>query len=810
MSLLKFYPIDVTYKIIDDKPVVMLFGKALGGHRVCVVDEDFEPYLYVIPRNKEVADKISKIQVDDKGTPVQVVRVENVNKKYLGKVVNVLKVFTKLPKHLLIIRDVIKDWDIIELITEYDIVFVRRYLIDKNIIPFTLTDVECEKVDMGFKVSTFKIKEIKQDSDEIFETPKILAIDIETYNPNGKGIAPDVNPVLMISFYGEDFKKVITWKKFKTELDYVEFVDGEVDLIDKFKEIIEKYKPDVVCGYYSDGFDFPYIQTRAKKYKIKLDLGLDGSELKCFKRGRFETAKLVGIAHIDVFKFIKRILRVNLDTSMFGLNDVAYELLGEKKIDVELDNLAKIWDDEPEKLSKFCEYNLHDSYLTYKLLQKSIANIIELVKIVGLPPYDIIRMGFSQLVEWYLLRQAPSYGEIAPEQPHSDEIRRRRSLTFKGGFVFEPKPGLYKNIVVYDFRSLYPSIISSHNISPATLNSEGKGEQVPLKDEYYWFSNEEKAFIPTLIEDIVKRRMRIKEIMKEGNNALLEARSQSLKILANSFYGYLGFYAARWYSMECARSTTAYGRFYVNKVIEGAKEQGFNVLYADTDSCFMSLEGKTKQDAEKFADEINEGLPGVMELEYEGHYPAGIFVSAKAGTNGAKKKYALLTEKGDLKLRGFEAVRRNSSQIAKEVQGKVLNIVLKEDDKEKAMKYVRSVLEDLRKKRVDNSKMIIHTQLTKDTSDYYSIGPHVAVASRMKALGLEVGPGTIIHYIVTSGGGIIRDRSKLPEEVKQGNYDADYYINNQVVPAIEKIFEVLGYTREDIAEKEGQKKLGEF
>ena len=123
--------------------------------------------------------------------------------------------------------------------------------------------------------------------------------------------------------------------------------------------------------------------------------------------------------------------------------------------------------------------------------------------------------------------------------------------------------------------------------------------------------------------------MRIKEIIKEEHDekfAFLDARQNSLKLLANSFYGYLGFFGARWYSIDCARSVTAWGRFYIHKVINKAQKEGFFVLYSDTDSVFLTLDGRAKNEAQNFAQSVNLELPGLMELEYEGYYPAGIFV----------------------------------------------------------------------------------------------------------------------------------------------------------------------------------------
>ena len=1260
---IQFFPLDVSYKVINNKPVIHLFGATTEGKQILVLDDSFEPYFYVIPKKGiDLSEKLAKIAVEKEGRIARVTRTETVDKKYLGNDVQAIKVYTKLPRDVPIIRDVIKEWEIIEGIYEYDIMFSKRYLIDKNIVPLTLYEVVAEPYTIKSKVPVFKASKIEQISTETIK-PRILSFDIETYSPS-RSIQPEKNPIIMLAFYSENsdnaehkskapkpFKKVFIWKKFKTKLDYIEFVNSEEELIEKFKETIETFKPDVLTGYFSDGFDLPYIKTRAAKFKIKLDVGLDYSELSVSGKKAVKSS-IKGIIHLDIFKFIRKIMRGSMETQAYNLNAVASELLGEKKEDVNLDELSDVWDKTPEKLGNFCQYNLNDSLLAYKLTQKMMPTIIELVKIVGLTIFDVNRMGFSRLVEGFLLKQAPNFNEIAPNKPGYDEIQKRRMQTYKGGFVYEPQPGLHKELVVFDYRSLYPTIIGSHNISPGTLNCEcceGTAKTAPLEGEDYWFCTKKKGFIPTLIEDLITRRMRIKEIIKEGQeekHAMLDARQNSLKLSANSFYGYLGFFGARWYSIECAKATTAWGRFYIQDVIKKAQDDGFKVLYSDslpynrylfikfnngdiklikigelyddyrnvsglstlslnknkkvifkpitriirhsyngklldidtkygstivtpqhsvysfdnksnnvclvdakklkkkdtlisltnpelkatynkghkfdiaklntrhyskeltlysdtlffpkkkgkcpyckkectlsshvfskhserrqplnekspfqwvggkiaktrkiprywtldedlawilgfycadgsvsdiytksgrkcllsfgsqnkkiikkvksildaktgistkiienydprnkknmfyyrvqcvpivalfqngfnagkgsefkkvpwfiftaeeslrkafikgyldgdgqsskdkryathfirfstkskelamgldfifkslkhapnyfgkkikhvawqyrkdklkiqtlrlqsakkskgnfclaeirsinemqsekyvydvevegthnfvdaegmilvhnTDSVFLTLDGKTKEEAKKFAEKINRELPGLMELEYEGFYPAGIFVSAKMGPFGAKKKYALLSETGTLKIKGFEMVRRNWSFIAKETQEKVLDIILKEGNKEKAMKYVKGIINKLREKKIPLDKVIIHTQLQKDLSDYTAKGPHVAVAQRLKSKGVDVTPGTLIQFVVTQGSDIIRNRAKLPEEVTEDDYDADYYINNQVVPAVDKIFEVLGYTKSDLLEHKEQKKLEGF
>ena len=244
-----------------------------------------------------------------------------------------IQVYTQLPTDVHVIKEVIKDWDMIKSIHEYDITFTRRYFVDKKITPLKTVEVEGEFVNIKSKVPCFKAENIKQISTDSLEKPKILAFDIETYNPDGKNFQPEKNPILMIALYEVDndkiYRKVITWKKFKTDEDYIEFDDGEADLIHRFKQIVERHKPDIITGYYSDKFDFTYIIQRAKKYKINLDLGLDYSTVG-YAKGKTEIISLTGIVHLDVYRFIAKILGRSLETDSFSLNAVAKELLGEE------------------------------------------------------------------------------------------------------------------------------------------------------------------------------------------------------------------------------------------------------------------------------------------------------------------------------------------------------------------------------------------------------------------------------------------------------------------------------------------------
>ncbi|HIG92681.1 TPA: hypothetical protein HA234_00610 [Candidatus Woesearchaeota archaeon] len=198
-----------------------------------------------------------------------------------------------------------------------------------------------------------------------------------------------------------------------------------------------------------------------------------------------------------------------------------------------------------------------------------------------------------------------------------------------------------------------------------------------------------------------------------------------------------------------------------------------------------------------------------MELEMEGYYPRGIFVAIKGTEKGAKKKYALISKEGRVKVTGFESVRRNWSLIAKEVQKKVLELVLN-DKVDDALVYVKLVVQEMKRGLVPLHKLIIKTQITRELGGYASVGPHVAVARRMVERGEMVVPGMVVEYVIVKGPGIIRERAKLPSEVGEGEYDADYYLNNQVIPAVSSIFLVLGYTEDQVFKDDSQTGLGKF
>jgi DNA polymerase elongation subunit (family B) len=805
----EFYLLDIDYKTIDDKPVVRLFGITKEMKRIVVLDRSFQPYFYVkggYALEQNVRDLISD--------EFKIVEISAAKKKYMGGDTEVLKVIVDHPASVPKAAEGIVGLAGFEEKFEYDIRFYRRYLVDKGLYPLCLMKVEGRESDQDFDADlVIDAESISQASESMIPDPYFCAFDIETYNYRGNPRA-EIDPIMMISVaFSDGERKVFTWKNFDGAEDYVHFVPGEMELINEFVQYIKDKKPLFISGYNSDDFDLDYLRSRASKYGIKLDFSWDKTPLKFQRGSRGKVARSKGTVHLDMYSFVRTVLNQKLKTETLDLDSVAAELLGEKKHEMDWENIWKMWEDGGDSLKKLVDYCLQDSVLTLKLTQKLMPLMFELTKLVGLPLFDISRVGMSQYVEWYLMRSIQEKNELAPNKPKRDETIKRLSYTFEGAFVYQPEAGLYENVVLVDFRSLYPSIIVSHNISPDTLGCEccKKGHETPeINKRRHHFCKKRKGLVPDVLESLIKTRMDVKKQLKEKKDQILAARSEALKLMGNSFYGYLGFKIARWYCLECAEATTAWGRQYIKETIDEAKKE-FKVIYSDTDSVMMAIKDKTHEDVFNFIKKINKKLPEMMELELEDFYKRGIFVPAKSGERGAKKKYALVDEQGNLVIKGFEFVRRDWSIIARETQKEVLDAILDDNDPNKALKIVQDAVRELKKQEVPLFKVAIYTQLRKPIDSYKSVGPHVAAAKKGKVRGYYAEPGTIIKYVVTKGTGSISNRSELLNVAKDEDmeYDPDYYINNQLLPATERLLGVVGFTDQEIRSKE-QAGLGKW
>src|SRR3989338_3951031 len=273
---MQFIPIDYDYFDFQGRNYIKIIGRNEQGKRVCVIDE-CDVYFWVVLKDKisqdnikKIIQKILKIKLDVKGRSTRVEKVELHDKNFLSKPVKALKIFATNYKDLHDIASQI-DMSEIEKRRSYDLGFITHYIIEKNLIPLFWYEIEGEVlnnsqefngIDSGLDVDLcIKIEKIRELQERKF-IPKILAYDIETDEIQlGKG------EILMISLVSDNLKRVITWKKADSKKDYVEYVKDETELIEKFAEYVKKISPDFLVGYFSDGFDLPYLKALSEKYQ---------------------------------------------------------------------------------------------------------------------------------------------------------------------------------------------------------------------------------------------------------------------------------------------------------------------------------------------------------------------------------------------------------------------------------------------------------------------------------------------------------------------------------------------------------------
>jgi len=806
--------LDAAYSDENEVSVITLYVTSKGKN-FWLKDKNFHPYLYVIAGKNEsekLAEQIMKMSFgegkEEKAIKVQKIPAANEGEK------EVLKVSFKRVSTLVNARKIFSELGVEK--REYDIPYAKRYLLDKRLEPGNGVEYvpEGEEELLGLNdgegaVSGIKYSSIKISSIKPMEMPfegKATAFDFETKFSQKFTIGGE--PILMTSIVSGD---VLGGKQKNRVFSYETKKIKGLEILKDEKELLRETQDELnaqnsfIITYNGDNFDFAYAKERAKK--LKQEFLVNGAQPKSIRKGLDNAIKLSGIQHIDAYQIMKLMQRTGaVNTVKLDIETVSEKVFGEEKEKVYPKEITEAWESGDEKkLTRLVDYNLKDSITAFKIASEFLPMFIEISKLTSQTLFETTRNSTSQMVEDLLLKEAHFRGIIAPNKPKENEVTQRTMNPIKGAFVKEPIAGLHENIAVLDFASLYPSIIISHNISPDTLNCKHKEcKEKNTTPDGTWFCTKEKGLVPEILEKMLKQRLKLKaeykKKKKEGHDdKVLFAKQWALKIVLNSVYGYLGYPRARWYSRECASATTALARQYIQETISKAEKSGFEVVYGDTDSNFLKMLDKSRADVEKFLEKVNAELPETMELELDGFYKRGIFVTKKEG-GAAKKKYALMDEKGNLKIVGFEYVRRDWCNIAKETQKRVIEMVLSEGKTKEPVEYVRKVIKDLKEGKVPKSELVVMTLLQRKPKDYTAIGPHVAAVMKAQERGKKIDVGSMLSFIITKGNtkSSISDKAELEEYVNEGDYDADYYIENQVLPAVIKILQEFGYSREDL------------
>lgn len=829
---IKIQVFDCDYILHNGKPVVRIFGKTENGETVCIFTNNHLPYFY-LHCEEEKFDKISN-EIEKKFN----VKTEIVEKiipvGFHEKPVKMLKIIGNDPSKIPEIRDFVKKYG-----TPYeaDILFKYRVLVDEGIHGMSWIKAKGNWISTNtVKCKAFEASEISHCENMKNAPLKYLSIDIECIPQEERLPDPEKDPIVIISivFYPEYKGKdhiVLIAKPVSANNSIIGF-ENEKQMLEKFVEILLDYDPDIILGYNISNFDFPYIVKRLEVNKIRKDISRCEKPPILRKIKNHYSISLTGRVVVDPYDIIKNDVYIRL--KRYDLNTVAKHFLGEEKVDVEgIKEMRKLWNGSREEILKFAAYCKKDAELALKLMieKNLLEKFFELCKISGLLLQDVFS-GQTQRHECKLLHEFKKRNMVLPCKPDEKEISKRKKerekLGLKGAIVLEPKIGLHKDtcILVLDFASLYPSLIRTFNICPTTLlldNTEEYEHITSPTGAKFVSPKIREGVFPAIVKELIETRKKVKKEMKKEKDPerkrLLDAKQHALKIMANSLYGYLAFLPARLYLLEIANSITAFGRENIIKTKE-LVENNFpvEVVYGDTDSIFVKTKINDLEEAEKLGIKISEfvssKLPGYLTLEFEKIYKSFLILAKKRYAGWKFERDSSGRWKDDIEMKGIETVRRDWCSLTSETMDKVIRIILKEGNIFAAAQHVRNVIKNISQGNVPLEKLTIVKGLTKSPEEYDGVQPHVELAKKLRQRDPTQAPviGDRIEFVIIKGNQMLSKRAEDPKYVKEKGLeiDANYYIESQILPPIERIFEVCGISKAELLEGSRQQSLFDF
>ncbi len=752
---MKGFIVHPTYDIKGNKVFVELYGRLENGKSFLCLKE-YRPYFFIREKDLNSALEIENFEYEKTD-------FLNFSKE------KVVKVYTDMPSDVKRLRREFEKNNIE--CYEADIKFAYRFLFDHDI--YAVIDINGEYKE-GERVN--RVYEDPYLSPSEGDIPlRVLSMDIE--------VDEETQEVVCVSFYdGRKYKSFIL----KKEVEGAVSLSDEKDLLIEVKKYIIEEDPDIIVGWNVIDFDFKYLEKRFSKHKITFDLGRSERGTKFRTERSFIRASRVSIDGRMVLDGMYLVRDFALKLEDYKLDTAAFEVLGERKIEIEKD-IHKILEKNPEKL---VEYNRKDAELVYNIIKEK--KLIEFSKkmagITGLQ-LDRVKGSIASFDSLYL-RRARKRGIVCPS------VKGGEKKHVIGGLVREPLYGIYDYVLLFDFRSLYPSIIATMNIDPLTFTEE----KTKIKAPNGVYFKSERAILPEIILELMEKRKKVKHIYEE---------QYAIKIIMNSFFGVLGNPNCRFYNSKIANAITAFGRFFLNLTTEKVEEMGYKVIYGDTDSIFVVSNAENCEEAEKIGKNIeksindfyesyvkeNYGTKNYLMLEFEKLYEKFYLPKQRHLERGAKKRYAgLMGEKVDIV--GLEYVRRDWTDLAKQFQYNLLKKVFLNEDYET---YIKETVENLKSGKLD-SLLVYKKGVRKDLESYTkTTPPHVKAARKLGNF-----RDRVIKYVMTKNG---------PEPVENlGRVKIDYnhYIEKQLKPIADSLLVFFNKSFDEIVTEKKQATLEDF
>ena len=642
---------------------------------------------------------------------------------------------------------------------------------------------------------------------------KAASIDIETDVDNGTILATGM------SVGKTGLVRVLARAPAGTAKEGVFFHQSEASLLAAFLQDIQKADPDVLTGWNFLDFDFPRLAERCAFHKIPFSISRCQDEAKFFPstnddaagyygRRRSAAALVPGRQVLDAL----RIFRSGPQgwssgwREGFTLEAVANSVLGEGKLvsskgSDKIAELKELYRKDPLRFGEYCK---RDAQLVLDILEKT--GLFRLtVERAGLTGVSLDKawtsvVSFERIYAIELRRRS-----IAP--PPSDP--RRNVSGAAGGTVLEPLPGLFHNIAVFDFRSLYPSIMRSFNIDPlaheraAAEANEKNLITAPNKAAFL----RERGILPGLIDRYFAAR---KQALDAGD----EEASFVYKILMNSFYGVLGTPSCRYGRSELAGAITSFAKKWLHFSRDWFAGKGYRVLYGDTDSLFVETglgDNTTYSDfaewgkshtaqlnaaiGERIRDEYD--LESFLDMRFEKAYRRFMIPPLRNGdeSRGRAKGYSghLLHSGGGLsvEVKGMEAVRSDYTPLARRIQPELLQLVFSGCTESLFANTVHKILEDMRRGLLDG-ELAYRKRLARTPETYTASTPPQVKAAR--ALGWKNRRGVVEYVWTVNGPQPSADEKGKP--LPHAPLDYDHYAQSQVFPTVRSIALASGWNTE--------------
>lgn len=614
---------------------------------------------------------------------------------------------------------------------------------------------------------------------------KMLSVDIETAM---RGVELYSIAVYGLSQEGP-VEKVFMLGSGATD-ERVEHCVSERALLTRFCQWLDAYDPDVLIGWNVVNFDLWFLQRLADKLGARLPLGRGAAQPHwrlLDDEGERRSVQIPGRVVLDGIEVLRS---ATYRFESFSLESVSRELLGEGKLLTGNHRGWEIGELFRTDQNALAAYNLRDCELVWAIFEqeKLLDFAIARSRMTGLA---MDRLGGSVAAFDHLyLPRLHREGFVAPNPS------REHTLS-PGGFVLDSSPGIYRHVLLLDFKSLYPSIIRSFCVDPMGL-AIGLLDETPADAVIDGFQggrfHRHRHLLPAIIEELWQRR-------DEAKATSDQARSQAIKIIMNSFYGVLGSPGCRFFDARLASSITRRGHEIIQQTRDFIEQQGEQVIYGDTDSVFVWLQGdhdtaSAQLRGRELQQMLNDWwehrlrhefkLDSVLELEFETHFERFLMPTVRGSDKGSKKRYAGVVSTGgerQLVFKGLETVRTDWTRLAREFQSELYRRVFFEEPYEA---YIGELTQRLLNGELDD-QLIYRKRLRRRLQDYQkSSPPHVQAARLARERGLpDTTRGDWVEYVVTLQG---------PEPAADCQQAPDYhhYLDRQLAPVADGILHFLG------------------